>query len=232
MNVLATRQSDFVAGLLAEYALGSLSKPISVLVESHLELSGSNRGWMSDIDHLESIFEQDSSSSEDNVLSTINPSELQDPAASLDVIFSKIDGEPVANECASSENQADLPRPSALETFIGMPLADVPWKKVMPGLAEYKLVDVDGCEASLLRIDGGKSVPVHTHHGSEITVVLQGGFSDGNGHYAVGDIAYADDEINHKPVADPGEVCICFAVVDEPVELTGPIGRFVNSLRR
>jgi putative transcriptional regulator len=63
-------------------------------------------------------------------------------------------------------------------------------------------------------------------------LVLQGGFSDGNGHYAVGDIAYADDDVNHKPVADPDEVCICFAVVDAPVELTGPFGRLMNTFRR
>ena len=226
MNITATRQNDMVAGLLAEYALGGLSKPARVLVESHLELSPKGQAWLDDVADVGAELATRSKKKEapatPHVLDQIEPVAFTDSEAALSAIFDAIDAQP---QDASST-------PQALERFLGMPVSDVPWKKVMPGLAEYKLPDVDGSEVSLLRIDGGKAVPVHTHHGSEITLVLQGGFSDGNGHYGVGDIAYADDDVNHRPVADHGETCICFAVVDAPVELTGPIGRLMNSFIR
>lgn len=217
MNINATRQNDMVSGLLAEYALGGLSAPARVLVESHIELSPKAENWLSDIAAVGAAVHK--KVEQPHFLDQIDPIGFRDPDTALASIFAAIE-----DGAASA--------PKALEEFLGMPVADVPWKKVMPGFAEYRMPDVDGSEVSLLRIDGGKAMPVHTHHGSEITLVLQGGFSDGNGHYGVGDIAYADDDVNHKPVADDGEVCICFAVVDAPVELTGPIGRLMNTFMR
>lgn len=222
MNVLATRQNDMVSGLLAEYALGGLSLPVSVLVESHLELSQHGEAWMRDLDLMRKVVRKSDAPSQPHVFDQIDPVAFVDREAALNSVFAAIE----------ADEKSKPAMPKALEHFIGMSVADVPWKKVMPGLAEHKMPDVEGCEVSLLRIDGGKAMPVHTHHGSEVTLVLQGAFSDQNGTYGVGDIAYADDEINHKPVAEPGETCICFAVVDAPLELTGPIGRLMNSFMR
>lgn len=227
MNIPASRQDDMVSGLLAEYALGGLTRPVSVLVESHLELSGRGRTWMRDLNLMHDVVRKPEAPVKPHVLDQIDPVAFTDRDASLNRVFSAIEAEEKAGEAPSAVGM-----PKALERFLGIPVADVPWRKVLPGLAEHKVPDMDGCEVSLLRIDGGKTMPVHTHHGSEITLVLQGAFSDENGTYRVGDIAYADDEINHKPVAEPGEVCICFAVVDAPLELTGPIGRLMNPFIR
>jgi putative transcriptional regulator len=225
VNINATRQSDMVSGLLAEYVLGGLSTPARVLVESHLELSPDAQIWLDDVQSVGSALAskagKSSAPATPHVFDQIEPVAFSDPDGALQAVMDVIEGESRTSRV-----------PAALEAYLGMSLAEVPWKKVMPGLAEYRLPDQDGAEVSLLRIDGGRAVPVHTHHGSEITLVLQGGFSDGNGHYAAGDIAYADDDVNHKPVADPDEVCICFAVVDAPVELTGPFGRLMNTFRR
>jgi len=57
---------------------------------------------------------------------------------------------------------------------------------------------------------------------------LKGGFSDIMGHYRRGDIAVADGDVDHRPRADNGGDCICFAVTDAPVRLTGLIGRFLQ----
>jgi putative transcriptional regulator len=51
-----------------------------------------------------------------------------------------------------------------------------------------------------------------------------------NGHYRRGDIAIADQEVDHRPVADREEDCICFAVTDAPIRLTGPVGRLLQRL--
>ena len=48
------------------------------------------------------------------------------------------------------------------------------------------------------------------------------------GHYARGDIALAEADLDHKPMTDAGEDCICFAVTDAPLHLTGPFGRLLD----
>ena len=73
----------------------------------------------------------------------------------------------------------------------------------------------------------GRVMPSHTHDGSEVTLVLRGGFSDPTGHYRRGDIAIADRDLDHHPRADDDEDCICFAVIDAPLRLTGPLAPLV-----
>lgn len=253
MSVLATRQQDMVSGLLADYSLGSLPGPVNLLVETHLQLSSGGRAWLDDLNAMRSDFEDGRAGplcadvallgGDASALDAAVPVPLCDHASAFAATLRAIDeggassgqtpsmGRPYGRAKDPTNNPKNA-SPLAIEAFLGMPLGEVAWKKVMPGFAEYKLPDMDGCEVSLLRIDGGKAMPVHTHHGSEITLVLQGGFADDHGHYGVGDIAYADSEVNHKPVADEGEVCICLAVVDAPLELTGPLGRLVNPFRR
>ncbi|ODN69010.1 Anti-sigma-E factor ChrR [Methylobrevis pamukkalensis] len=75
-------------------------------------------------------------------------------------------------------------------------------------------------------------MPVHTHHGCEVTLVVEGSFSDVRGRFVPGDIDIADDSIDHKPVAGAEADCICFAVCDAPVKLTGRFGRLLNPLIR
>jgi putative transcriptional regulator len=65
-----------------------------------------------------------------------------------------------------------------------------------------------------------------------MTLVLAGGFSDESGHFVRGDVAEADPSVNHQPVADPGEDCLCLAVTDAPLRLTGPFGRLLNPFLR
>ncbi len=54
------------------------------------------------------------------------------------------------------------------------------------------VIAATGYRARLIRLKAGRGVPRHTHGGSELTVVLEGSFSDETGHYARGDLAIAD----------------------------------------
>jgi putative transcriptional regulator len=88
-------------------------------------------------------------------------------------------------------------------------------------------------DVSLFWIGAGKKMPTPTHEGSEVTLVIQGGFTDVIGHYGVGDVAIADQDVDHRPVADDdGEDCLCFAVADAPLVLTGAFGRWVEPFRK
>jgi putative transcriptional regulator len=85
---------------------------------------------------------------------------------------------------------------------------------------------------SLLRLAPGRGLPMHRHIGSEYTVVLQGGYTDATGNYGVGDFAVGPGPEQHEPIADAGPPCIALIVVEKPIVLTGPFGRWFNPLVR
>jgi putative transcriptional regulator len=200
--------------LLASYAAGSLSRSMHALVASHLSLSGANRSYVA---ALESV-------AADTMESEPVFAPVAERGKRLAAIFGDA-GEPAAN---APTDDGLLPHP--LAQYVGSPLDQLRWRTVLPGLREARVEDGEACEASLLWIRAGRAMPSHTHHGLEATLVLQGSFSDAYGHYGRGDIAVADDDVDHKPVAGSDEDCICFAVSEGPVRLTGPVARLFNRI--
>ena len=97
-------------------------------------------------------------------------------------------------------------------------------------MKEYRIASSGRGEASLLLVKAGRQMPSHTHEGSEVTLVLTGGFHDITGHYARGDIAIAGADLDHRPMTDEDADCLCFAVTDGPLHLTGPVGKIIDRL--
>ena len=84
----------------------------------------------------------------------------------------------------------------------------------------------------LLHIPAGQAVPEHGHGGLEMTLVLQGGFSDSTGRFGVGDLEVTNEDIDHIPTAWPGEACICLAATNAPLRFHGLIPRLLQPLFR
>jgi len=110
--------------------------------------------------------------------------------------------------------------------------AEPNWKRVFGGFEEMRLSLPGEHRVSLLRLAPGRGLPMHRHVGEEFTVVLQGGYTDSTGNYGVGDFAVGPGPEQHEPIADPGEPCIALIVIEKPIVLTGPFGRFLNPLVR
>lgn len=105
------------------------------------------------------------------------------------------------------------------------------WRRVMGGFEEIRLrLPGDSHRVSLLRLAPGHGLPMHRHEGAEYTVVLQGGYTDSTGNYGVGDFAVGPGPEQHEPIADPGDPCIALIVIEKPIVLTGPFGRWLNPL--
>lgn len=94
---------------------------------------------------------------------------------------------------------------------------DPKWKRLGGGVRQSILHAGPQGTVRLLYIPGGQAVPDHGHNGLEMTLVLQGSFSDETGRFGVGDIEIADEDLDHTPIADPGEACICLAATDAPL---------------
>jgi putative transcriptional regulator len=111
-------------------------------------------------------------------------------------------------------------------------LSKLDWKRTGRGIEEVSLARQDDVRISLLRIRAGQKVPSHTHQGDEFTLVLSGGYTDGDTHFGKGDMSLADSAKDHAPVADKDGSCLCLTVRKGATKLTGPIGRFLNPILR
>lgn len=121
--------------------------------------------------------------------------------------------------------------PSPLRPYIGPRLADVRWRTFWPGMQTVRIASQDDpSDISLLRLRPGTGMPIHTHRGEELTLVLQGSYTDETGRYAVGDVAIGDPKLTHRPVADGGAYCVCFTVVDAPLRFSSPLARLASRI--
>ena len=75
-------------------------------------------------------------------------------------------------------------------------------------------------------------MPDHGHRGTELTLVLQGAFTDATDHFGAGDIEVANEELDHTPVADIGADCICLAATDAPLRFRGLMPRIAQPFLR
>ena len=112
-------------------------------------------------------------------------------------------------DAAQSPLSGDVPAP--IMAAVGRYLDDVEWKRMAPGIAHFQIPLSNAAKGDLrlIRIAPGLSLPEHGHAGSELTLILRGSYRDKTGHYKAGDLADLSDDIEHQPVADPVEGCIC-----------------------
>ena len=200
--------------LLAGYAAGLLSAPLHVLVASHLRLSARSRAFVRMLEAAHGA-----------ALAGIAPRPVKDREAKIQQVFADDEAPPSAAE-ASLDPFLPLP----LGQFIGTSLNEIRWRSLMPGVKVHKVEAVERGEAVLYWVRPSGKMPSHTHEGCEYALVLKGGFTDESGHFRRGDIAIADQEVDHRPRADDDEDCICYTVTDAPLRLTGPFGRIVQRL--
>jgi len=96
-------------------------------------------------------------------------------------------------------------------------------------LARSRIDLEDGpLRASLLHIDAGGEIPEHTHTGFELTLLLDGEFSDEDGHYVPGDFMMLDGRHNHTPKTIEG--CLCFTVVSSALHFNKGISKLLNPI--
>jgi putative transcriptional regulator len=138
---------------------------------------------------------------------------------------------PASRSCPLS-GDADRPSfPEPLRGYLGSDPAALIWRRMAPGVVYLPVRTGGSARVRLLRCRGGARLPEHTHRGQELSLVLEGGFSDGHARFRRGDLGIGDESLRHRPVADP-EGCLCLLVIDGVIRLTGPLGRLINGFIR
>ena len=200
--------------LLAEYAAGITSDHLALCISMHLLFCPECKAKLGRM----------------NTLGGELISQLPDSPVSetlLDSVLDQLDED--QNPATPTVNSPmDL-----LKTWIPSGLTNVSWKKQWIKISEHVLqIPKQGkWRLSLQKISAGGTAPYHGHHGREVTVVLQGGFSDEAGVYHQGDFILREKGESHQPRAFQNEDCICLAYLEAPVELAGPIGKWLERLK-
>lgn len=201
--------------LLTSYVGGSLPLPLQVMVDAHLEISEKNQPLVAGLE-----------AAAGDALSDMVPAELSERDSMLGSIF----GSNASDQMPIMMSKSTSIMPTMLRDFIGHDIDNIPWRSVMPGFKEFDLEDMDGFHVSMFWIKPGRTVPAHTHEGSEISLIVQGAFVDERGRFGRGDISIADDTVDHRPTAEKNCPCIGFAVTDAPVRLTGPLHQRLSDI--
>jgi len=217
--------------LLFDYAAGTLPEPLALFVASHLTFAPASRRTVREVEAVGG-----------SMLTELEPASMSDDA--LERMLARLDeatesdsggagavpirGGPTPGVAAGRAGEPGG-IPDVLKRYIQTDdWASLPWVERSPNIREYKLMaDRNGYKTRLMRLTGNTAVPEHTHEGSEYTLCLEGGFTDAGKEYWPGDVAVADGEVDHAPVAVP-EGCTCLIVTTAPLRMTGPVGRFLN----
>jgi putative transcriptional regulator len=216
MNDQVSLNNQVLDALLVDYAAGALSQPLEILIETHLAMNPESAKTMQMLMQLGGI-----------LLEECEPVSLSEDA--LDKVMSAIaeDEEPL-QKVTHSENSF-LPRP--ISDYIPDLSCTKSWRSAGIGIARHDVkFSQSDMRATIYRIQPSRAVPSHSHTGSEITLVLAGGFSDESGTFGPGDIAVQEAGEVHKPVADADGECIVFAVNEGDIRLAVPFGRIFSLL--
>ncbi|MEX0318040.1 MAG: ChrR family anti-sigma-E factor [Ruegeria sp.] len=203
--------------LLMAYSAGTLPEAFNLMVATHLSLCDECRAQAESYDAVGGSLLEDQADT--HVMSD----------GAFEATLALI-AENKAPETTKRPPCSVLPAP--LQDYVGGGVEAIRWKSIGMGVRQAILPTSREASARLLLIPAGAAVPDHGHRGIELTMVLQGAFSDEVDHFARGDVEIADQDLEHTPVADVGEDCICFAVTDAPLRFTSLIPRLVQPFLR
>lgn len=198
--------------LLIEYAAGSLGEAKALLVATHLALCPACHAAVASGEVVGAVL------AFSDAEAGVGPA--PDPA-----------DRPVESSQSAVMPPPLSPVPAPLRSYLGAPVEKLRWTRVWPGMRAYALPEFAGrARVRLLSIAPGRAMPRHTHRGQELTLVLQGRYSDASGAYAKGDVATADQSVDHQPRADLGEECLCLAVEDAPLRVSDWMGAMIDAV--
>lgn len=203
------------------YSAGALPNALAVVASAHLERCPACRERLLDADQIGGVLMQQQ---------RVDAPADDARAAMLALLDSQPEIEHTALPIEVVEAHDPDRLPSALHPWFGNSLRALRWRRVAPGVQRILASDIRGGDLMLLRIAPGSKLPLHSHSGNELTMILDGAYDDMLGHFAPGDVADLDGETLHQPVTSPGVPCICVAATDAPLKFSGWVARTLQPL--
>lgn len=218
--------------MLTDYAAGSLPLAHSLCVSAHLEHC---RECQQQVRKLEMVGSHlfDQAVTDHHHLNSLKESllkKLTQAESKQDEEVLQATTEPKTTEEKFWDNYKI---PNSLRQFISNSYEELNWMRLSPSFKIATLHnEKGGAQIALTRVKAGSHMPHHAHTGEEITLVLEGAFSDESGVYRKGDFISRDASHKHKPIVTKDAECICLTVLDAPIEFTGWLARLLNPIIR
>lgn len=205
--------------LLMSYAAGNLPEGFGLVVATHVTLCDECRSRLEAFEALGGA-----------VVEAESVAEVSEDA--LAHVMARLDraAAPTTAPAPVSRPKSILPAPVA--AYVGGDLDRVKWKSLGMGVRQAILPTSRRATARLLYIPAGQSIPDHGHRGTELTLVLRGAFRDATDRFGPGDVEIAGEDLQHTPVAEAREDCICLAATDAPLRFSGLVPRLLQPLFR
>jgi putative transcriptional regulator len=205
------------ARILNEFVAGSLPLAQSACVSVHLHFCEYCQRQTRQLQELGSL-----------MFDRLSPQQVDDSL--LESVMGRLDEEPPLEYAQDASSDGG---PVLVQRLMNGDYEDLEWKRMNAALQISRLRTGDPeHEFALYHIKAGGSIPKHTHRGTELTLVLEGSFSDEEGVYQQGDFLLRDGEHTHTPTAAQSTDCICIGVLDAPIRFTPWNYRLLNPFLR
>lgn len=210
--------------LLEQYSEGTLAAEVALIVAAHLDFCPHCQSLHRDIeaDLACTLAQQPAATADGTDWQQMLAGILAEPAPAVAVKKSSV------TQTLLQVGEHDFKLPRSLQRIAEkrskwLSLGGISTAK-LPGSAEHHL--------SLLCIETDTQVPLHTHKGLEITLVLAGEMVDEMGRYAAGDLIINTPDHTHTPRNLSSEPCLCLSVLTAPLEFKQGLTRLLNPLQR
>lgn len=217
---MTTRDQDIrhhlTEELLVAYSAGSLPEAFSLVVATHISLCDECRAALDALDAVGG-----------SVLEACDEARLAEDSLEVTLALIAADDQRIS---APSRAAVDRVFPEPLQNYVGGDLDKVEWRAVGGGVRQWIIPTSAEATVRLLHIPAGAAIPDHGHSGTEMTLVLKGAFRDEFDRFARGDVEVANEDLQHTPVAEPGEDCICLAATDAPLKFNALIPRIAGRI--
>lgn len=209
---------------VVSYAAGALAVEVAIVAATHLETCAHCRARVDEAERVggQLVEQQQPAAADAARLAGLRAS-----------ILERLDEPPAPAAAAPSraapyEDDDRLPTP--LHAYFGTSYRALKWRWMAPGVHCIRAANTGKGSLLLLKIGPGRSMPVHSHGGTELTQILRGAYHDALGHFAPGDVADLDSDVEHQPVTVPGTACICVSALDAPLRFPGWFARKLQPL--
>lgn len=205
---------------LIEFTAGTLPMSRSLCISAHLEFCPACRQRMATMQQLGSL-----------QLETLKPQKISTDLKSQVLQAIRKPAPDIQPETAVKSSVHRIPK--CLNKWVPENFDNLDWSAITPSVSITELTtEGSGAKAALVKVKAGGKMAHHSHTGDEVTVILQGSYSDEDGCYTAGDFIFRDSDHKHKPIAAKDQDCICLIALDGPVQLTGWLSRLLNPLLR
>ncbi len=201
---------------LAAYAAGTLWKAAGPVVQGHLDLCPRCRAVFDVAEAVGGAF-----------LDDLPPTALSPDA--LRRVAERLGGE-AAGDSARAPAAPWVPTEGAAAAAAVPRDARLRW--LAPGVRHAVLLRGGPADGTLrlLRVRPGTALPRHAHRGTELTLVLEGAFSDETGRHGPGDLVELEGEESHRPVAEGATDCVCLVATEGRLRFGGLFGALFGAV--